>query len=532
MILIWLILSLLIGGGLAWISGRWSSRWPRWISLFTLGVHLLFLLVLWSRLLPAAERITGNPWIAEFQVSWIPQIGSSIHLAMDGLSLLLVVLANLLAFVAVAASWQEIQSRVGFFHFNLLWILAALSGVFLAIDLLLFYVFWELMLVPLYFLITIWGHEHRVYAAIKFFIFTQASGLLMLLAILGLYFVHGRATGIYTFDYDALLRTPMTAGTAMWLMLGFFVAFAVKLPMVPLHTWLADAHTEAPTAGSVDLAGLVLKVGPYGMLRFLFPLFPQAALLLAPWAMALGVVGILYGAIVALGQTDLKRLVAYSSISHMGFVLLGVFSWNTIAIQGAVMVMIAHGISTGALFVLVGELQRRLGTRQLAKMGGLWHSMPRLGGAGMVFAMASLGLPGLGNFVGELLVLLGTFQASPVAAIFATLGFVVATIYSLWMIGQVFFGAEQQKLKLPDASLSDVSLREGLILGSMLAVSVWLGMFPQTVLETNRGATSEIQKAAALEANTAHTNLHEHNSNVVIDTKYAITDWSAQGGRP
>jgi NADH-quinone oxidoreductase subunit M len=286
---------------------------------------------------------------------------------------------------------------VGLFHLNLMLVLAGVTGVFLALDLFLFYFFWELMLVPMYFLIDLWGHENRHYAAIKFFLFTQLSGLLMLLAILGLHFLHKEATGEATFDYTKLLHTPMGSTAQMLLMLGFFGAFAVKLPAVPFHTWLPDAHTEAPTAGSVILAGLLLKTGAYGMIRFVVPLFPEAAAVFAPIAMTVGVIGIVYGAILAFAQTDLKRLVAYTSVSHLGFVLLGIFVWNKLALQGAVMQMICHGLSTGALFIIVGELQDRIHTRDMRRMGGLWTVAPRMGAVAMFFAMASLGLPGLGT---------------------------------------------------------------------------------------------------------------------------------------
>lgn len=491
MILPWLILSLIIGGSLAWGAGRWRRDAPRWISLATLVLHLAALLALWWHYLGQLESPQG-PWLAEFSAAWIPQFGIRFHFGMDGLSLLLIVLANFLGIMAVAASWKEIQSNLGFFHFNLLWILAALVGVFLALDLFLFYVFWELMLVPLYFLIAIWGHENRVYAAIKFFIFTQASSLLMLLAILGLYFVHGTSTGHYTFDYEELLVTAMSPTTAFWLMMGFFAAMAVKLPVVPFHTWLPDAHTEAPTAGSVDLAGLVLKVGAYGLIRFLVPLFPAAAMKIALPAMLLGVFGILYGAVVAFGQTDLKRLVAYTSISHMGFVLLGIFTWNDLALQGTIVVMITHGISTGALFILVGDLQERLGTRQLDHMGGLWSTTPRLGGATMIFAMASLGLPGLGNFVGEFLILVGVYQTHPAIASVAVLGFIVSAAYSLKMVQRVFFGPNHSGWKLPDSTP-----RESIVLAGMTAVIVWLGLFPQTVLRTSNHAVTSLQVLSA-----------------------------------
>ncbi|MEJ2208107.1 MAG: NADH-quinone oxidoreductase subunit M [Anaerolineae bacterium] len=340
-------------------------------------------------------------------------------------------------------------------------------------DMFLFYFFWEMMLVPLYFLIGIWGHENRIYATLKFFLFTQFSGLLLLLGILGLYFVHGQNTGTYTFDYFQLLGTSMSPGIALALMLGFAAAFAVKLPLFPFHTWLPDAHTEAPTAGSVDLAGLVLKVGAYGFFRFVIPFFPEASARFAPVAMTLAVIGILYGAIVAFGQTDLKRLVAYTSISHMGFVLLGIYAWNQLALQGALMIMLAHGISTSALFIFVGDLSYRTKTRELSRLGGLWTTMPRMGSSALIFSLASLGLPGLANFVGEFLVLVGLYQVSVPIAAAATLGFIVSTVYSLWMMRRVFFGPNTEGWELPD-----LSIRETAIMAVLVAIVIWLGLFP------------------------------------------------------
>jgi NADH-quinone oxidoreductase subunit M len=408
------------------------------------------------------------------------------------LSLLLVILTCFLGLLAVVASWSEIQERVGLFHANVLWVLTGVMGVFLALDLLLFYVFWEVMLVPMYFLISVWGHENRVYAAIKFFIFTQVSSLLMLVAILAFALLHHQHTGVYTFDYMQLLGTPMAATTAMWLMLGFVIAFVVKLPAVPVHTWLPDAHTEAPTAGSVLLAGLLLKTGAYGLLRFVLPLFPTAAQAFAPVAMGLGVLGILYGALLAFAQTDVKRLVAYTSVSHMGFVLLGVFAWNPWALQGAVMEMLCHGLSTGGLFILAGALQERLHTRDLGSMGGLWSTVPRLGGVGMVLAMASLGLPGLGNFVAEFLVLLGAFQVSPVLTIIASIGLVLAAVYALRFVQRTFHGPNTRGWHLPDLTLRDMA-----IMAVLIASLVWLGLFPQPVLNTADPVLRSLQSPAA-----------------------------------
>lgn len=487
MILVWLILLPFLGGILAWYTGRRNTEASRWISAAVLSLDLVFALVVWFLYFDTAGSGTGDTWLIDFDRQWIPQLGIGFHLALDGLSLLLVVLTLFLGLMSVISSWREIQERVGFFHMNLLWTLSGVLGVFLALDLFLFYFFWELMLLPMYFLIAIWGHENRAYASMKFFIFTQLSGLLMFLAILALYFIHGRATGTYTFDYSQLLGMSLPLSVSIWLMLGFFIAFAVKLPVVPFHTWLPDAHTEAPTAGSIVLAGLLLKTGAYGMIRFMVPLFPSAAAFFAPAGMVLGVIGIFYGALLAFGQNDLKRLVAYTSVSHMGFVLLGVFAWNELALQGAVLQMLCHGISTGGLFILAGLLQERLRTRDIEQMGGLWSSVPKMGGLAMVFAMASLGLPGLGNFVGEFLVLIGVFRKNMAIAAIATVGFVAATVYALQILQRVFFGRPREELKP-----ADVSVREMSVTIVMIATLLFLGLYPQPVLNTAAPALRSI----------------------------------------
>jgi NADH-quinone oxidoreductase subunit M len=492
MILTCLIVAIFGGGLLAWISSRWGQLWPRCVSLIILSASLITLIALWIKYFGRAGVVSRGPWLIEIDRAWIPQLGIHFHLAMDGLSLLFLILTNFIGIVAVAASWSSVKERVGFFHFNLLWILGAIMGVFTAIDLFLFYFFWEMMLIPLYFLVGIWGYENRTYASIKFFLFTQAGGVLMLVGILGLYFVHGRATGVYTFNYSELLGTPMAEWTARWLMLGFLAAFAVKLPVVPLHTWLPDAHTQAPTAGSVILAGLVLKAGAYGMIRFLVPLFPDAALDFQTIAMAIAVVSILYGAVLAFAQTDIKRLVAYTSVSHMGFVLLGIFAWNEIALQGAVMIMLAHALSTGALFIIVGDLQQRIHTRDIFQMEGLWATIPKMSGVALFFAVASLGLPGLGNFVGEFLVVLGAYQSNLPLAVLATLGLIVSAVYSLWMVQTVFQGPNTHQWKLPD-----ISLREAAILLSMAGALVWFGLYPKTVLSTVKDSIHNLQQSVS-----------------------------------
>jgi len=482
MTLLWLIVILLAGGAAAWLLERRSMVLARGACLLALAIDLILVVSLW---LSAGGRpeAAETAWIAELRWDWIPRFGIGFHLAMDGISLLLAALTIVLGFAAVAASWTEISDRAGFFHFNLMWVLAGVLGVFLSLDLFLFYFFWELMLVPMYFLIAIWGHENRTYASIKFFLFTQLSGLFMLLSILGLVFVHYRATGIYTFDYGELLRTPMARSTAFALMLGFVAAFGVKLPMVPLHTWLPDAHTEAPTGGSVVLAGLLLKTGAYGLFRFAVPLFPEAARLFAPAAMILGAAGIIYGAVLAFAQTDLKRLVAYSSVSHMGFVLVGIYAGNELALQGAILQMICHGLGTGALFILAGALQERIHTRDMNRMGGLWEVCPRMGAMGLFFALASLGLPGLGNFVAEILVLVGAYRASiPVAAVSAV-GLVTATIYALEMVQRAFHGKNVRGWKFPD-----LSVREMAVMAVLALLLLWIGLYPKTLLDTARPA--------------------------------------------
>jgi len=493
MILVWLIGILMGGGLLALLAGRWNKILPPWISLLSLTVGLFWLIKLCAKHYRPTNMISSYVWMLDFRKQWIPTFGISFHLAIDGLSLILLVLTFFLGLLAVLCSWKEIKERSGFFHFNLLWVLAGISGVFMAMDLFLFYFFWEVMLIPMYFLIGIWGSENREYAAYKFFIFTQASGLLMFLAILGLYLIHGSDTGVYSFNYFELLGTKLPAGMEHWLLLGFMIAFVVKLPIVPFHTWLPDAHGEAPTAGSLILAGLLLKTGAYGMLRFVLPLFPMAAHDIATWAMLAGVIGIIYGAVMAYSQTDLKRLVAYTSVSHMGFVILGIFSFNELAWQGVLMQLVTHAVSTGALFIMAGMLKERLHTRNINKMGGLWTAMPRMGGLGLLFAMASLGLPGLGNFLAEFLILLGAFKANIWLTVVATGGLIFSAVYSLRIVQKVFLGDTEVK-----EPVSDFSVREFIIMASLAIVIVWLGLYAQPVINMFKPAADNIQKTSVI----------------------------------
>jgi len=488
-----LIAILFAGGVLAWVGERAGPDAPRWIALAAITLDGLLLVPYFGR----AFAPTDGAWLAEIAAPWIPRFGIGFHLALDGLSLLLAALTVLLGGAAVAVSWTEIRSRVGFFHCNLLWTLAGVLGVFLAIDLFLFFVFWEVMIVPMALLISIWGHEDRAAAAMKFFLFTQVSGLLMLLAIIVLVLMHHENTGAYTFDYVDLLQAELGGDAAFWLMLGFFIAFAVKLPAVPFHTWLPDAHTQAPTGGSVILAGVLLKTGAYGLIRFVLPLFPEAAANFAPVAMGLGVTGILYGGWLAFGQDDMKRLIAYTSVSHMGFVLVGVFAWNEQGVQGAVMTMLAHGISASALFMLAGGLQERLHTRDMRRMGRLWSEVPRMAAIALFFSVAALGLPGLANFVGEFLALQGAFRVSAATTALAALGLVVAPVYSLILMQRVFQGERREAL-----ALSDCGARELVAFGMLMLATLWLGLYPQPALTISQWALAPSLAATAVDEDT------------------------------
>jgi NADH-quinone oxidoreductase subunit M len=491
MILVLLIVILLLGGLLCWLVARKSPSLVRWVALVTVLIDFILVAGLWIQYQGRADVTVSNPWLINFKTPWVPALGIHFHLALDGLSLVMLVLTFFLGTLSVLCSWNEIRSRTGFYYFNLLWTLAGISGVFVAMDLFLFYFFWEVMLVPMYFLIAIWGDINRRYAAYKFFIFTQAGGLLMLIAILALYFIHGTQSGVYSYDYFDLLNTKLTPSAARWIMLGFLVAFAIKLPVVPFHNWLPDAHSEAPTAGSLILAGLLLKTGAYGIIRFVVPLFPEAAAAIAWWAMLFGVIGIIYGAMMAYAQTDIKRLIAYTSVSHMGFVLLGIFAFQAMAMQGVVMQMMTHGISTGALFVLAGMLKERLHTRDIRQMGGLWTSMPAMGGVALVFIMASLGLPFLGNFIAEFLILMGAFMVNiPLTAI-ATLGLVFSALYSLRLMQKVFLGPSTVQ-----EAIGDFNAREMVLMAVLTASIVLLGLYPQSVLNMTRNMVLHITNQA------------------------------------
>ncbi len=434
----------------------------------TLGLAVsgaVFLLSL--RLLVGFEDTPAMQFVE--RLPWIPDWGIGYHVGVDGLSLWLVILTTFLTPLALLGSWRGITSRVREFVAFMLLLEAGMIGVFVALDLVLFYVFWEAMLVPMYFLIGIWGHERRIYAAVKFFLYTFAGSVLMLVAFLVLY----KSAGISSFDIAALAAQPVAPALQTWLFLACALAFAIKVPMWPFHTWLPDAHVEAPTAGSVILAGVLLKMGGYGFLRIAFPLFPDAALRFAPALGVLAVVGILYGALLSLVQPDLKKLVAYSSVSHLGFVMLGIAAFTTTGLVGAVYQMLNHGISTGALFFLVGMLYERRHTRRIADFGGLRAVVPWYFAVFLLISLSSIAVPGFNGFVGEFLILLGAWPFSPVLVVLASLGVVLAAGYVLWMVKRVFYGEVGNPLNL---GLPDLSLREACVLLPLVVLTLVMGL--------------------------------------------------------
>ena len=434
-----------------WLYGSWQA-----LSLF-------------STKLPGFLLLEDAPWI--------PAFGIRYTLGLDGISLLMVMLTAFTFCVALLVSWRAIKEKTALFLCLTLVMEAGIMGVFLALDLALFYMFWEVMLIPMFFLIGIWGHGRRLYSTIKFFLFTMFGSLLMLLAIIALHLIHAQQSGVTTFGLDQLLKTQLPADTQLWLYAAFFLAFAIKFPLFPLHTWLPDAHTDAPTAGSVILAGLLLKTGSYGLIRFGYPLFPQAAQILTPLFFGLALVGILYASLIAFAQEDMKRLIAYSSIGHMGFVAIGIAAWQPVALSGSIIQMANHGVTTGALFCLVGMLDERAHTREIKAFGGLWGKMPVWSFFFLLFSITSMGLPGLNSFVGEFLILAGTMKKSPLVAGLAFIGIVLTLIYMVRLVQEVVFQKERQPL-----ALSDLDLREICLLTTLALLNIWMGVHPAPLL--------------------------------------------------
>ncbi|MGI8673444.1 MAG: NADH-quinone oxidoreductase subunit M [Luteitalea sp.] len=448
---------------------------------------------------------------ADFQlverVAWIPAFGIEYHVGVDGISLWLIVLTGFLTPLALLSSWIGIEKKVKEFSFFVLALQAGMLGVFVSLDLFLFYIFWDAMLIPMYFLIGIWGYDQRIYAAIKFILYTMAGSVLMLIAIIGLAVLHAQATGQYSFNLLRLYELSIEPRTQLWFFLAFALAFAIKVPLFPFHTWLPDAHVQAPTAGSVILAGVLLKMGTYGLIRFAFPLFPDAALQVAPFLGTLAVIGIVYGALVAMVQPDMKKLVAYSSVSHMGFIVLGICAANVQGMQGAVYQMLNHGVSTGGLFLIVGMLSDRRHTRQIAEYGGLKHVMPKLVAAFLILTLSSIAMPGLNGFVGEFLTLMGAYRWRPVLAAVAATGVILSAVYMLWMFQRVNYGA----LTNPkNKQLPDLSPREWAAIGPTLVMAVVMGVVPNLFLAPMAPAVDRlVQRLHAQRPALARTAAHD-----------------------
>jgi NADH-quinone oxidoreductase subunit M len=447
------------------------------VSLATFAVTLL----LWWRFDPAS---------ADYQFverhAWLPAFGIQYLVGVDGISLFLIVLTAFLTPLALLSSWDSVHSNVKMFSFFLLALESSMLGVFVAIDLFLFYMFWDFVLIPMYFLIGIWGYERRVYAAVKFILYTMAGSVLMLVAIIGLAWAHAQANGgTLSFNLLDLQRLSLSWPLEKWFFLAFAVAFLIKVPLFPFHTWLPDAHVEAPTAGSVILAGVMLKMGTYGLVRFAFPLFPSAAMHYAPWIAGLAVIGIIYGALVAMVQPDMKKLVAYSSVSHLGFVVFGLCAMNAQGVEGSIYQMLNHGVSTGGLFMIVGMLSDRRHTRLIAEYGGLKAVMPRFVAAFLLITLSSIALPGMNGFIGEFLILIGAFGSpllhpSGVYTAVATTGVILSAVYMLWMFQRVNYGPVSNA---KNRGLRDLSVREWFVIGPVCAVAIFMGVAPGVFLK-------------------------------------------------
>jgi NADH-quinone oxidoreductase subunit M len=473
-ILTLIVFSPLVGVLLLLFVDRNAEELSKWIALGTAFATFLVSLPLYWAFDPAQTAFQFGE-----NVPWIPAWGVAYRLGLDGITLFLVLLTTLLTMLSVAGAWRQIEHHAREFMISLLLLEVGMLGVFVSLDVFLFFVFWEVMLFPMYFLIGVWGSDRRLYAAIKFVVYTMAASALMLVAILALYVAHYRATGELSFAIEDWWQLSIGLPAQYWLFGAFALAFAVKVPMWPFHTWLPDAHVEAPTAGSVILAGVLLKMGTYGFIRFAMPLFPEATAAALPWLMGLSVVGILYGALVCMVQPDMKKLVAYSSVSHLGFVMLGLFALNAEGVQGSVLQMLNHGVSTGGLFLVVGMIYERRHTKAIAEFGGLMRVMPIYATLFLIIVLSSIGLPSLNGFVGEYLILVGAFQVSPLAAIVSATAVILAAVYLLWMFQRVFFG---EVTNAKNEHVADLNWREVAVLAPLILFIVWIGVYPSPFL--------------------------------------------------
>src|SRR3954451_17686508 len=476
----------LIGAFVILLVPKENDNAIRWIANVVAFLGFLISVPLW---------FWYNPQSADFQfierAPWIPSIGAEYFLGVDGLSTLLILLTTMMGFIAILSSWTAITERVKEYYIFLLVLQTGMLGAFMALDFLLFFLFWEVMLVPMYFLIGIWGSANRLYSAIKFFLYTLVGSVIMLLGILALYFYAHSVTGVYSFDVTQFHKLAVPFNLQWWIFLAFFLGFAIKVPMFPFHTWLPDAHTDAPTAGSVILAAVLLKMGTYGFLRFSLPILPDATRHFVPLIVVLCIIGIVYGALVALAQKDWKRLVAYSSVSHMAMVMLGMFALNPVGITGSIVQQLNHGISTGALFLLVGVVYERRHTREISEYGGLSKVMPAYAAVLLLMTMSSIGLPALNGFIGELLILQGVFVANKIWAVFAASGVVLGAAYMLYLYQRTMFGKIEN---VKNERLPDLSLREFATFAPLIALAIWIGIYPAPIL---RRLDTSVQRIVA-----------------------------------
>src|SRR5262245_29155425 len=474
----------LVGAGVLLAINKDNEHAIRWISNSFAFIGFVVSIPLWFWYNPASP---GFQFVE--QAPWIPSVGAQYFLGVDGLSTLLILLTTMMGFIAVLSSWTAITERVKEYYIFLLILQTGMLGAFMSLDFLLFFLFWEVMLVPMYFLIGIWGSDRRLYSAIKFFLYTLVGSVVMLLGILALYFAYHRVTGEYTFDVTKYHAFGFDQGLQWWVFLAFFLGFAIKVPMFPFHTWLPDAHTDAPTAGSVILAAVLLKMGTYGFLRFSLPILPEASRQFVPMVVLLCIIGIVYGALVALAQRDWKRLVAYSSVSHMAMVMLGMFALNPVGITGSIVQQLNHGISTGALFLIVGIVYERRHTREISEYGGLSKVMPVYAAVFLIMTMSSIGLPALNGFIGEFLILQGVFVASKLWAAFAASGVVLGAAYMLYLYQPTMFG----KVENPkNERLMDLTHREFATFAPLLILAVWIGLYPTPFLRRLETSVAQI----------------------------------------
>lgn len=487
-----LVLMPFIFGILSWQSERIYSWMPRWIALF--GTSIIFIIIsclciyqtaYYPLIISDNEVLThlSNKWKLEYICTWIPRFGINFHLALDGLSMLMLMLSGLLGVIAILSSWNEQYRYQGLFYFNLLWVLGGVIGVFLAIDMFLFFFFWETMLIPMYFLISLWGYEEstswdRINAATKFFIYTQFSGFIMLFSIIVLVICNYNLNGFWSFDYNDLLYVVLPKHIEYILMLGFFLAFAVKMPIIPFHSWLPEIHSYTSISGSVDLVGVLLKTAVYGFFRFILPLFPDASQDFASFAMFLGILNIFYGAWMAFMQIDIKRLIAYINISHMGFVLIAIYSNSHISYQGAIIQIISYSLSASGMFVLFGQMYTRIRTRNITEMHGLWSRINLIPIFSLCFILAMLGIPGTGNFIGEVIILLGLFQKAPIITIVSVFGILFISISLLVLMQNIYYGITSVKVD----QLKDFTCREKFISMLLLLCIFVIGLYPQCIL--------------------------------------------------